>query len=328
MIYLHIGLPKSGSSAIQVYLNENHKKLMDSGVMYPWQHGYSQLYRTSGGNAKRILSIARNGYLGEEVSCLKNEIKELCDKYNKLIISSEALSVFFKNPADLSRLLPSGIDVRIVIYLRNQVEKFVSDVNQTIKNARRDSYDIGKSWFDFNDYKNQIRRWERAFGKENIVVRGYDKSSFPRGDVVADFCSCVDIPYFGYDKSTPINPSLNLSHMEVMRNVNILAKHDGEDGWAIKQKLKDIIWKSSVESSGCDIYSKSHKKPTFVKKSHLEDIAEVLSSSNSEVESEYGVAGLDLKSAIEKYTFVSPVGNETVFADILYRLVKEGAGGE
>lgn len=53
MIYLHIGLPKSGSSAIQFYLNEKACHLKDEGIIYPWEHGYPQLFNTSGGNVKK-----------------------------------------------------------------------------------------------------------------------------------------------------------------------------------------------------------------------------------------------------------------------------------
>ncbi len=320
MIYLHIGLPKCGSSAIQVYLNERHEELRQKGILYPWPHDYDQLFRTSGGNAKRLLRVARRGYQPREVSRLRSEFESFLDRYEKIIISSESLSVYFRDPAHLHRLLPPGAPVRIVVYLRNQVDKFVSDVNQTIKNAQRLSYSLSERWFHFNDYYKQLKKWESAFGPDALMVKGYVQAAFPGRDVVADFCQFLALPCLGYDTSTPINPSLEPFHLEVMRQVNILAEARGEAGWKIKNIIKDILWQHSVErGSG----RRGSAKGTLVSKADLEKIAERLTRSNEQVEREYGVGGLDLAAAIKKYDFKKPTGNEQSVAELLFRLCQE-----
>lgn len=319
MIYLHIGLPKSGSSAIQVYLNEKAEELKKYGVLYPWSHSYAQMYRTSGGNARPLLKTARSGYIPEDTESLTSSFFSFAEEYEKVVISSEALSVFFgkENPENLFKLVPKELPVKVVIYLRNQVDKFVSDVNQTIKNARRNSYKIDEPWFLFNNYYNQIKWWERVFGKENLIIRGYNKKQFVNGDAVEDFCSCIDIPFLGYDKELPINPSLKLPYLEVMRCVNVLAHADGDYGWRVKNKIKDHIWRSSVESD-----YEEEKRLTFVSKDTLLEIQERLQESNDHVVEEYGVSGLDLASAIQKYEFAKPMGNEMHAARSLFNLAK------
>ncbi|MDV6320550.1 hypothetical protein [Chromohalobacter sp. HP20-39] len=323
-VYFHIGLPKSGSSAIQVYLNEKSSDLRSLGYVYPYDHGYPQQYRTSGGNAKKIREIARKGFPEGDVSSFKDEIAFFCGKFEKVIFSAEALSVIFKDsdPKLLKSLVPENVDIKIVIYLRNQIDKVVSDINQNIKNAYKTDYKINEKWFEFNDYEEQIRRWGHAFGYESLIIRGYDKKEFPEGDVVKDFCEHVGIPFLGYDTSSPINPSLGCQHLELMRQVNAIIKHE-KDEKILKHYIKGFLWESSVANEAAKESESKQKKATYIERETLSMIAERLSGSNEAVYREFGASGLNLHEALKKYKVVEPSHDSRVFAEILVRMARD-----
>lgn len=315
MIYFHIGLPKSGSSAVQAYLNENHNALKKGGVLYPWPYSYSQKYRTSGGNGSIILRSLREWDKGVEPSFVKDELERFSKRFDKIIVSSEGFSTDIRNPEDLYKVIPDGIPVAVIIYLRNQVDKFVSDVNQTIKNSKRDNYSISENWFRFNNYYDHVKRWVEAFGRDRVVVRGYNKQAFENNDIVSDFCKITSIPRLGFDEKTPINPSLSLFHLEIMRQLNIIAHEKGGDAWRIKKFVKDFVWESSVETG------LKGGKETYIKKEVLEEISTRLRESNDKLRSDYDISGMDLEESVESYTCIEPpVECAKACADTLYRL--------
>ncbi len=311
MIYFHVGLPKSGSSAIQVYLNENAEVLKNYNVCYPWPHAYNQMFRTSGGNARPLLQCFNQGLPPDTVADLRSELGRLCSKFEKIIVSSEAISVRIP-PADLAKFVPKGVNAKVVIYFRNQVDKFVSDVNQTIKNGFRDNYGISEGWFQFNDYYEQVKKWSEVFGRENLILKSYIRSNLKSQDVVEDFCELVGVPFLGYDKSEPINPSLGHGYLEIMRIINAESNFLGDK--SLKKKLKDFLWVSSVEKGnhGGDIV------PFPV--SILEEISKRLATSNEKLSAEFGVEHLDLSHAVTRYKYSPPDISPDALGDVFRRV--------
>lgn len=312
MIYLHIGLPKSGSSAIQVYLNDNNVELKKLNVLYPWPHKYRQLFKTSAGNGKKISLVFKNGMKEKEINTIKDELYNYDKKYDKVIISSEGLSTNFKDPSQLKRFIPENSEYKIVLYVRNQVDKFVSDTNQTIKNALREDYNISERWFEFNNYYELLERWSDVFGKDNIIAKVYDRDLFKDGDLIKDFCSVLDMQYLDTPQNDIINPSLDYNYLEIMRIVNHYAKK--ENDMKIKKIIKDIAWKCSAENKKTKIDGKT---PIPFPESILKDIANRLSSSNKLLSDKYNLTHIDLDKSINKYIYLKPEINHDALWCIL-----------
>lgn len=307
MIIFHIGLPKTGTSAIQYYLNESNVLLKSEGVLYPWPHAYPQDYYTSGGNAARILAVARKGHDLNQIESLKVALEDFSKQYSKIVLSSETLSVFFNNPEDLLKYCPSGQNVKVVLYLRNQIDKMVSDVNQTIKNKGRDNYSLGQNWYEFNDYFSLVGKWERAFGQKNMIVKGFDSSELVNGDIVEDFCYSISIPFLGYDKDQPINPGLNLEHMELMRCVNHEIKLRGGVDMSVRENIKKAVLRRSVESSGKRDNGQKLRK-TYIPKRYFDKAIDSFQEGNLLLSSKFGIRSLDLEEAKERYVFAPKPG--------------------
>src|SRR3990167_4885765 len=83
-LYLHIGCGKTGSSALQVWLNNSHDKLESQGVNYPYVKRDLLPYHTSIGNGFAFITSLKKG-------CFSREIDELFDAgASKVLLSSEA----------------------------------------------------------------------------------------------------------------------------------------------------------------------------------------------------------------------------------------------
>lgn len=187
-IVIHIGAPKTGSSAIQNICLKNINMLEKYGYYYP-VHG-EDLNGISGGHGQ----ISSNLFLGER-SNAKNwfdkEFDNAKNKNLKLLISAEGL---YQNCAGLDYVL-QGRRALIISYLRNPIESVVSNYNQGVKRAF-----YTKSLFEECDDLLQrptpefnsgriFKQWFEVFDKNDLSIRPFEKSIFNGGTLVCDFFS-------------------------------------------------------------------------------------------------------------------------------------------
>ncbi|WP_347331355.1 hypothetical protein [Marinimicrobium locisalis] len=125
-LVIHIGAPKTGSSAIQRFCLNNRTQLLRAGFYYP-RH-FVDKNGVSGGHSLvgRLLRENRvrkaNLYFKFMLLCARLRGKTL-------LLSSES---FYRNSRKFGPLL-KGLDVRVVGWFRHPVEAFVSNYNQSVK---------------------------------------------------------------------------------------------------------------------------------------------------------------------------------------------------
>jgi len=215
-IFLHIGMNKTGSTAIQAWLNTNKDHLLRTdGIYYPLEglqggahYGLSdELGFKLGGfsiNDKRLNDLQKK-FLAS--------IKE--NKCDKVIFSSENF-VLDKDLHSIKQFF-KGFDCKVVVYLRRHDCWWESLYNQSLKMVRAPKYPKGIEAFithqkrvsNIGNFKALLERWAQAFGKENLIVRPYETRSLKNG-IVADFLQVID--YVNHDSiksSKKINASLS-----------------------------------------------------------------------------------------------------------------------
>lgn len=187
-IILHIGMDKTGTSAIQAFLHKNRKLLLeDTGVYYPetglWSdyshHPYAfSLFGMNGFSIRNFVKLSRK--LDRETKGKKT-----------VLISSECL---FKVPTrDEFNVFTSFIrrhfsSVKVIVYLRRQDLWIESRYKHSIISGNEISLEA-LSRPNFCDYKKFIDLWRDSFGVGGIVVRPYEKSQFKGGSIFSDFLS-------------------------------------------------------------------------------------------------------------------------------------------
>jgi len=218
-VYLHIGMHKTATTAIQVCLRENQKALASLGYAMP-RSGASGT--THNNIAFSIRNLPR--YDPE-----KGGIDELVDElstssYDRFIISAEALDHLNGEQIGLLRQKLSNFDFKIVVFLRRQVEWLQSEWSEMVKLRfyqndfatwieQRTAEDRRLHYFEF------LEKWSNIFDRENVRVRVYERGLYRERNVFLDFLEACDL---GGDHDWKLTREMNVSPgiktLEVIRS--------------------------------------------------------------------------------------------------------------
>lgn len=205
-LILHVGTPKTGTSAIQRFCWENAAALQQQGFVYPdlagrWLHVHPSR------NGQFLCQIAYAG--GNRATCEQTalsvqRLNDLVDEHAEgtLVLSDEGLwQAGAVNERGWQHIATTcrnaGFEcIQIVVYLRRQDEFIESTWSQHIKGARRARLHLTSILDRPNllakcDYDANLQVLERTFGRENITVRIYDRTLLADGDVVTDFLGII-----------------------------------------------------------------------------------------------------------------------------------------
>ena len=84
---------------------------------------------------------------------------------------------------------------KVVAYLRRQDKLAVSLYSTRFRaGATELSAVFPTDASEFYDYDRILTQFAEVFGKENVIVRLFDKSEFVGNDLIADFCGMIGLP--------------------------------------------------------------------------------------------------------------------------------------
>jgi hypothetical protein len=315
-LYLHIGMPKTGSSAIQRFLYENSAVLRErEGVYYPetalhWsQHVpivkavVSPMFEKAQFNPF-VPEVNITDWLDDLInSCKVND-------YKKVILSSEFFwaapamqsSVeyhedsadnfhYFEQVIEQYRTLFSWFKtIKVIVYLRKQDEWLESFYNQQIKNgftvpSEGDLLQV-KNYLLYSKY---LQLWERYFGPENIIVKVYEDATH---DLINDFCKAVSIKVddtlcLTHDRTVSSNTRLSPRATGIMKRA--LEKDIEKD---FMELLREVLQYTSAAIVKCQ---PSAKQNIFSDRFH-QRVNELYKDDNIKLSESYPVASRYLNS--------------------------------
>lgn len=218
-LLLHIGLPKTGSTAIQRFLKLNHA----SGTL-PGGTGYDP-----------DLGLALVRHIRHHAE-LELGAYEECDT---IIASSEMLSSQLVNVGPISKckeILSRRFDeVKVYAYVRRQDDVLVSSYYTSVLRGTFEPF----SKFSLKNPKfhgASLRSWNEIFGRGNVVVRRYGKEFLQGLDILHDFCWALGLDSQTLTFPMPANVSPSLEVIEFVRRVGrMLGDHPDK-----RQILKSI----------------------------------------------------------------------------------------
>jgi len=203
--WLHIGTGKTGSTSTQNYLAYNRDALLANGYLFPRAPGAGNHHalmayalddaiidstRKKLGlvGADRLAAFRRNFPAALRAETARSGATDL-------ILSNEMLALHLRTPSAIERLrdLCDGLaaHTKVIVYIRNQVD-FLAGIYMTSVgggNAR----DLDPQWVRGADYAEMLARWSAVFGRQNMIVRRYERRDFPGGDVRRDFSAQLGI---------------------------------------------------------------------------------------------------------------------------------------
>ncbi|MGJ0157669.1 hypothetical protein ACP0SI_01115 [Campylobacter coli] len=245
--YVHIGTMKTGTSSIQNFLYINRDLLQEQNYYYPISIKNKNRLNDHNPFAHRFNAMLNkvndSKLLYKEFNHLNNEI-EKCNCGN-IIISAENIQWLLNSQQKIEYfynfLSLKFHNIKIVIYLRDVVELFISMCSQAIKdNSHTDyhsllPYQNQKSKI-LSNYQQMLQWWGSIFGKENLIVRLFDKNEFYQGDLLKDFIHSIGLEWddkFKIPKKD--NETLDLIGFELLSRINKL------NPFMFKSRYFDIV---------------------------------------------------------------------------------------
>lgn len=269
-VFLHIGLPKTGTSLIQSAFLGAPETLGRFDIRY-LQAG-TRVFDDGG---HHVLVMAGLGERGQRISPEKSpDVVRQCwneaiDEINgcaetQIFVSSELLALDVTQAADIETfrdgLSAQGKhDMKIVVTLRDPADF----VNSVYSQRVRDGYDGTAQDYVVRirallDWEALIRPWSEVFGAENLILLRFE--ALDRSGMVDDFFRRV----FGETHagqlfpSPQINPSLPHSAIIFLSEMNGSAMPD-EDKVAIRNYLHATLGRHRTGMKKADFLSEEEK---------------------------------------------------------------------
>ncbi|RPI73225.1 MAG: hypothetical protein EHM38_00770, partial [Geobacteraceae bacterium] len=205
-IYLHIGQTKTATTSLQAFFHQNRTWLLQHDIYYPEcpeSHPVKSKHRFL------MESLARAAFPIPKVltgwAYIKDKITAAPQK--RILISEEVFwHLFEQRPSEKIEAVQwikkqfRGYEVKVVCYLRRQDKWIESWYNQVVKTDV--NYRSRLTYEEFIelyrncgqlDYLHALAPWEKVLGKDNMIVRPFEKKWLLDGDIITDFMSILDV---------------------------------------------------------------------------------------------------------------------------------------
>ncbi len=254
-LVLHIGAHKTGTSAIQVFLNQAMGKLMEQGwVFAPQPQGHLNwspmvvMHQTAEGPSFQ---------LSEPV--LQNLVQRIQSRRRHLIVSAEDL--FFLDPPEIARFAGQmhklASDITIVSYLRRQDQMALSQWaqgGQTIQSAavfgceESQLRPLTPQMCAYLDYAARLDQWRAEFPQAKFITRIYDRKAFAGGDVVGDFVSALGISVEGIGVPLDENVAFGASTVQFLYWLRARGFTQPEIGAIVERRVIEVTRDQAMPS--------------------------------------------------------------------------------
>lgn len=247
---VHVGLEKTGSTAIQSWLLARRTDLLSAGVLVPVSIGSPNHTRLVAAclddgvidNIKAHLLARRPGGeagLREEVQAALHAELTATPGWQQVVITSELISSRLHAPTEVARLAdwlaPHVDEIVFVIFLRRQDDLAVSRFSSALRAGHAGFHDL---WDDlsatsflalpagrvaddhreFFDYERILARFAAVPGARTVVLP-YDPPTGAR-DVVAAFAGVLGIPGASDATGPRVNAAMSVEAQYVISELN------------------------------------------------------------------------------------------------------------
>ncbi|MCD7763346.1 MAG: hypothetical protein LUI14_09155 [Lachnospiraceae bacterium] len=251
-LYLHIGTPKTATSSLQKFCLRNRRQFQKCGYAFPLiypkypnapiqrnahflvdsspRYGEDGTLEKEGDDAPEK-EAPRQRHLESGMDALHSAFAQ----YENVILTDESLWISIcynqKNPLDIlcEDAKTQHYRIRVIVYLRRQDQYLMSRWNQFVKHSgdcrtfQEYLDDVLLRWPLIANYLEALDRIAEIIGKENVIVRRFEPSSWKNGSIYDDFLEALELDtdtsfqYPGKDT----NAGLTLNYVEIQRQLNL-----------------------------------------------------------------------------------------------------------
>lgn len=238
-VFLHVGLPKSGTTFLQAVLSVNKARLMEAGLLFPGEEGWKSQVRATRdvrkmphvrfnhrklvpGSWDRLAAEMRQ-WAGDSVISMEWLSRAEPDQVQRIMDSLESCEVHVIFTArDLARSMPASWQESVLNRKAWTWEEFLEDV------SRDDVPREEAAFWRLHDLVPLIGRWTGAVTPARIHVVTVPRPGAPFELLWERFASVVGVEGVSVDTDrVRRNDGLGLVSTEVLRRLNIRSREWG-----------------------------------------------------------------------------------------------------
>ncbi len=294
-LYIHIGTPKTGTTAIQNFLLLNEKQLESNGILHPHieAEGIGEEF-VSFRNARFLAyHSSKNGEEKEKIEDRIytegfNIIKKAALKSKKIVITDEVIWLRQNETENFWQKVKrdanaAGCEIKVIVYLRRQDLYIQAVWNQAVKRMTRldqtFQYFLKKGAKKKNlDYYKSLNEIAEQIGKENVIVRVYEKKMLLQSEgIYRDFLEAIEEPMcreYQIPKED-FNERLDGNYVEIKRLINQIPEY--------KQMPLDFMYQPILMANKL----KKPEKASFFSSEEQEEFIKKYEESNRRVAEEF-----------------------------------------
>ena len=289
-IYFHIGNHKTGTTSIQLILKKNIDLLNDNNLIY-MDRSKNDIYNYNNNNIS--WELASDPRFNNQNKKLDDLIKLINSSQKNIIFSSEDFPLIGYNEKKMSLLLSAlntnKYKIKVIIYLRNQIDHFIglyqislllglsfSSPLKLINLLEKENIIKINStffWFDYFKQYNQILNLFKIT-KKDIICKSYHQE---KEKLVISFFNCINKNIEkDLSKSDLIKTNSGLTNLQVKliestnfigNKFNISSKELANIKLSFRNELYRIGSKYSIDDEMCNIIkNKFYKSNTKIEK--------------------------------------------------------------
>lgn len=222
-LVLHVGVHKTGTTALQHVLHDNAPLLARHGVWVAWS-GKSCGTPANRGHHELVRSLEQDQQPNHAWRDLRLEIEQA--RRPLVVVSSEAFHTGAGSARDIARIreITEGLRLKVVCYLRRQDLYVESAFKQGVKAGRKlaDVEAYAGRLEERLYYSRFLERWADAIGREHVVVRPYEAAQL-RGALLEDFLRALGVaPPRRLELVAVRNPSVDAAGLALLALINRL----------------------------------------------------------------------------------------------------------
>lgn len=255
-LYIHIGHYKTGTTALQVFLTDNARRLRRAGVDYPTalqnHQKHSKLafsiYRAAG--VEKLMHGYNDPTPPTEVWAELFRVVRTSTSPAVLVSSEEFIRMGSHPKAveilhDILAPMRDEFDIRIIAYLRAPQAHLRSWYNQLIK-MRRPVPDFNTALTKVMepvhyDYALALQPWIDIVGPKAMILRAYHADLREGHRHYQEFLDIFGVKVTSAGWSMPdedSNPRLDEGMLDLVRLTQVIGMDDGAQEWALERMRK------------------------------------------------------------------------------------------
>jgi hypothetical protein len=228
-VYLHVGMPKTGTTYLQEFLWTNRKALMRAGVLYPADRPGRQF--------KAVLDLEGTGFAGNETPDVTGSWEMVTGQakawHSRSVISHEIMAGLSsaKIAQALESLAPRRVHVIVTLrdlsrivpatWQEDAKNRHVESWPDFLKRVRLEGGPRDRRFWSLQDVPTLLGRWAEHIPPEHIHVVTVPPAGSPRHLLLERFARVIDIDPADYKQDVKVaNDSIGPVEVALLHRIN------------------------------------------------------------------------------------------------------------